>query len=135
MSMSEAGHFNSHQEFIRQTKREIFGRFTDILMDGTYYPPKHRSQPCEMVEPVPQLGAMAVCSAEVEIVDFPDEIHVSWCRPEIGRYAELWLTADEIEIQYGEWDDDHNPYTITERKPIHPEALMELHQQIMNAPS
>lgn len=131
--MSETGQ-SRHQEHIRQIKSEIFGRFTAILMDGTYNPIEP-GQPYKMAEPVPQLGDMAACSATVEIVDYPSEIQVSWCRPERGNFAELWLTAEEIEVEYGAWNENHDPYTTTERAPIHPEALMELHEAIMNAPS
>jgi hypothetical protein len=54
MSMSEAGHFNPHHEFIRDTKAEIYGRFADILKVGTYYPAKCDTS-AEMVSPAEAL--------------------------------------------------------------------------------
>lgn len=131
--MSETGRF-SHHEQVKQIKTEIFGRFAAILYDGKYYPAKD-GQPAEVVDIVPQLGDLATCSTDADQVANPQEIHVTWCRPEQGRHAELWLSPSEIEIKYGEWDDSGNPFDITDRAPIHPEALLELHQAIMDAPS
>lgn len=132
--MSVTERFNPHHEFIRDTKAEIYKRFTDVLKLGTYYPAKGDT-PAEMVSPAEALGGMAGCSANADIINQPQEIHVSWHRPEQRRHINLWLTETEIEAEYYDYDDNCDPYVVLERAPIHPEALIELHQQIMNAPS
>lgn len=124
----------SPQEYIQQIKSEIFGRFAAILYDGKYCP-ETNGEPAELCGIVPELGDMAVCSMNANEREAPQEIRITWCRPEINRHADLWLTPTDIDVEYGEWDENHDPYIIRDREPIHPEALMELHQAIMNSPT
>ncbi len=76
---------------------------------------------------LPELDGNAVCSTTVNAVDDPQEIYISWCRRARGRFADLLIRPDEIDVQYGEYDKDGLPHLTTNVQPIHPEALMELH--------
>jgi hypothetical protein len=119
----------SPQAKMDHIKSEIFKKVAGKLLLGTYYPAKD-GQPAEFVDDIPELGNYAACSTAAEKINDPEEIHIAWCRPERDRSASIWLTAEGIDVQYSSWDENLEPVTITDRQPIHPEALMELHEAL-----
>lgn len=117
-------------ELLALARSKIFAELAKRARNGTFYPSKG-SDPAEYVGVLPELGRMATFSTGAAEIDNPQDIHVSRCRPEIGRYVELWLTPASIDTQHGTWDSESNPHTIDDRQPIHPEELLELYSLLL----
>ena len=116
---------------------EIFQKVAEKLLLETRHLVESGDQ-AAYINVVPELGDLATCSTAADAIDDPQEIHIAWCRPERSRVAEFWITPADAQVQYFTWEVNPDSrygvpdtHKITERQPVHPEALMELHETLV----
>lgn len=122
----------AHAERITRMKQDIFRKVGQTLVRDGEYVHVNKEARGEYCASVPELGDLAICLSNSgpdrhDILDFYNELHLTWSRPERNRVAFFWITRSEIEVQYGTMEDTP-PKDITDRHQIHPEALIELHE-------
>jgi hypothetical protein len=122
---------------IDRIKNEIYHELAQrVIASSNYYHVNIQEGRGEYIRTISELGVLAICSVTAEedgSLGPVDEVHLEWNRIERNRKAEFWLRADAIDAQYHTWGEDREHHPITDREPIHPEALMELYEKLFSS--